>query len=295
MPPVRESRLVVPLLAQEASYFAASARIDSLVGRSIQVLNYGSGDAGISKNVLPMSALHKIDHKWENLLDSQQFYNIVTKHDIQMISLLTAAQQRIAKAIAGFDRKNQPLFMPELIEKLGYAAESSLTPTLKILERKGVVEIIGGGKQRAYRMVRLTAKGRGLMGLGGGIPLLGSIPAGPLQEAIADPEEIMEVGDMLKHRAGDFLLRAAGDSMTGDGIFNGDLVLLRPQIEVQQGEIAAVHAGENFESTLKHVHFEKGQVRLRAGNPAYRDILIPLAEWRGVAGVFRGLVRNVHH
>lgn len=223
-----------------------------------------------------------------NLLDSQQFYNIVTKHDIQMISLLTAAQQRIAKTIAGSDRRNQPLFMPELIEKLGYAAESSLTPTLKILERKGVVEIIGGGKQRAYRMVRLTAKGRGLMGLGGGIPLLGSIPAGPLQEAIVDPEEIIEAGDMLKYRAGDFLLRAAGDSMTGDGIFNGDLVLLRPQIEVQQGEIAAVHAGESFESTLKHVHFEKGQVRLRGRQSCLSRYFDSTRRMAGSGGRFPG-------
>lgn len=219
--------------------------------------------------------------------------NIVIKHDIQMISLLTSTQQRIARAIAGFERKNQPLFVPELVAKLGYAAESSITPTLKILERKGIVEIIGGGKQRAYRMVRLTPKGRGFLGMGG-IPLLGAIPAGPLKEAVSQPEELVETGDLLKHRPGDFLLRALGDSMTGDGIFDGDLVLLRPQVEILPGEIAAVYASDSYESTLKHVHFEKKQVRLRAGNPAYHDILIPLTEWRGVAGVFRGLVRNVH-
>jgi len=209
-----------------------------------------------------------------------------------MPATLTIAQQRIARAIAGYDRKNQPLFMPELVEKLGYAAESSLTPTLKILERKGVLEIIGGGRQRAYRMVRLTPKGRGLMGVGGFLPVLGSIPAGPLKEAIAQPEEVLEVGDLLKYRAGDFLLRVSGDSMTGDGILNGDLVLLRPQVDLRPGEIAAVHAGDHYESTLKHVHVEKEQVRLRAGNPVYPDILVSLADWKGVAGVFRGLVRN---
>jgi len=211
-----------------------------------------------------------------------------------MISTLTIPQQRIAGAVANFERKDHPLFVPELVEKLGYAAESSLTPTLKILERKGVLEIIGGGRQRAYRIVRLTAKGRMMMGLGG-LPLLGSIPAGPLKEAIEHSGERVEPGDLLKYRAGDFLLRASGDSMTGDGIFDGDLVLLRPQVELRPGEIAAAYAGDNYESTLKHVHFEKEQVRLRAGNPAYRDILIPLAEWRGVAGVFRGLIRNVSY
>jgi repressor LexA len=40
------------------------------------------------------------------------------------------------------------------------------------------------------------------------------------------------------------------------------------------------------------VHFEKERVRLRASNPAYPDLLIAKSDWRGVAGVFRGLVRH---
>ena len=132
------------------------------------------------------------------------------------------------------------------------------------------------------------------MGMGG-VPLLGSIPAGPLAESLASADEVVEVNDLLKTKAGDFLLRVKGDSMTGDGIFNGDLVLLRPEVDLQQGEIAAVYAGENYESTLKHVFVERGRVRLMASNPAYQEITIPLSEWRGVAGVFRGLVRNAGH
>src|SRR4029077_294538 len=97
---------------------------------------------------------------------------------------------------------------------------------------------------------------------------------------------------LLPHRAGDFLLRVRGESMIGDGILDGDLVLLRPNVDVQPGEIAAVHTGDSYESTLKHVHFEKEGVRLRASNPAYPDLLIPKPEWRGVAGVYRGLVRD---
>jgi len=128
----------------------------------------------------------------------------------------------------------------------------------------------------------------------GGLPLLGSIPAGPLKESIVQAEDFVEVNSVLKYRAGDFLLRTAGDSMTGDGIFDGDLVLLRPEVDLIPGEIAAVHAGENYESTLKHVFLEPEQVRLKAGNAAYRDIIVPRSEWRGIAGVFRGLVRNVN-
>jgi repressor LexA len=211
-----------------------------------------------------------------------------------MNASMTPAQERIAKAVASFEREGRPLFVPALVEALGLAGESSLTPTLKIMERDGWLEIFGGGQRRAYRLVRLTRKARYALGTAG-LPLLGSIPAGPLQEALRQPAEILEVGQLLPYRPGDFLLRAAGDSMIGDGIFNGDLVLLRPDVEVQRGEIAAVHAGDDYGATLKHVFFEENHVRLQAANPVYEDIFVPAAEWRGVAGVYRGLVRHAGH
>ena len=59
-------------------------------------------------------------------------------------------------------------------------------------------------------------------------PLLGVITAGPLSEAVAQAGEIVEDAALLPHQADDFLLRVRGDSMIGDGILDGDLVLLRP-------------------------------------------------------------------
>ncbi|MEQ1861710.1 MAG: S24 family peptidase [Chthoniobacteraceae bacterium] len=205
---------------------------------------------------------------------------------------LTPAQRRVASAIAKLHADGRPGFVPELIEELGLAAESSLSPTLRIMERNGFVEVHGGGAGRAHRVVRLTAKGALAIGAGG-LPVLGTIPAGPLAEAFSRAEDIVEPGGLLKTRAGDFLLRVRGESMIGDGIHDGDLVLLRPDIGLQAGEIAAVHAGESYESTLKHVHFEQGQVRLRASNPDFEDIIVRASDWRGIAGVYRGLVRHV--
>lgn len=205
---------------------------------------------------------------------------------------LTPTQRRIALAIARLHTSGRPAFVPDLIAALGLAGESSLSPTLRIMERNGFIEIHGGGSGRVHRVVRLTAKGELAIGAGG-LPVLGSIPAGPLIEAISQAEEVVETGSLLRHRVGDFLLRVRGESMIGDGIHDGDLVLLRPEVNVEPGEIAAVHAGDHYESTLKHVHFERGRVRLRASNPAFADIIVPASEWRGVAGVYRGLVRHV--
>lgn len=206
--------------------------------------------------------------------------------------LLTPAQRRIALAVAAGEAKNVPVFIPDLVRELGLAGESSVTPTLRVMQERGFLEIHGGGKQRAYRVLRLTSQGRRAIGIGG-LPVVGRIAAGLLQEALAEPEELLDSTMLLPHRPGDFLLRVTGDSMIGDGILDGDLVLLRPHQEPHWGEIAAAYVGDAFEATLKRVYAEKSMVRLKASNPAYADLLIPQSEWRGVAGVYRGLIRHV--
>jgi len=197
---------------------------------------------------------------------------------------------RIARTVADFERQEQPVFFSDLLKSLGLAAESSLTPTLQKMARNGFVEIIGGGAGRS-RLVRLTVKGRHVLGVGG-LPLLGSIPAGPLAEAVAQAAEIIEPGDLLAHRPGDFLLRVRGESMIGDGILDGDLVLLRPDVEVPHRAIAAVCVGDDREGTLKRVFYEGERVRLKASNPAYKDMTVR-AEQVHFAGLLKGVLRHV--
>jgi repressor LexA len=209
-----------------------------------------------------------------------------------MRSLFTPVHRRIAEMVLSFEQREEPAFVSDLVKRLGYAAESSLTATLRIMERNGFLVIQGGGEKGRSRVVRLTTKGRFALGESG-IPLLGAIPAGPLEEVLAQAEEITEPANLLAYREGDFLLRVHGDSMMGDGILDGDWVLLRPNLEVQHGEIAAVLVGEAHEATLKRVLLvpEKSEIILRASNPRYPD-LVAKAEEVKVAGIFRGLIRH---
>ncbi len=75
-----------------------------------------------------------------------------------------------------------------------------------------------------------------------------------------------------------FYLKAKGDSMTGARIFEGDLLLIRKQPEVENGEIAAVLIGD--EAVLKRVYFNGDQLILQSENAAYPPILCPPAEAR---------------
>lgn len=205
------------------------------------------------------------------------------------ITQLSASQSRIAKAIASIEREGFPALVSELVLKLGLAGSSSLAPTLRIMQRNGYVSINGGGCHGRDQLVKLTPKGR-FAAAEGGLAVLGSIRAGPLEEAVAEPETILDDHELFPYRPGDFLLRVRGDSMTGYGILPGDHVLLRPNVQVDQGEIAAVIVGEDCEATLKRVYLEGATVRLKAGNPSYVDIVVPADEAK-IAGVFRGLIR----
>jgi repressor LexA len=181
------------------------------------------------------------------------------------------------------------------------------------MERGGFLLLAGGGGRGRQRLVQLSAKGRlqvnaSSSGPGLLLPLLGRIPAGPLEEAIQQESQAVSVSELLRAKAGDFLLEVKGDSMTGDGIFEGDKVLLRPQVQLESGEIAAVLIGTDHEATLKRVHLlpgtkaspdspdspdspQGGEVLLRASNPAHPDRRLPAEDVR-IAGVFRGLIRS---
>lgn len=100
-------------------------------------------------------------------------------------------------------------------------------------------------------------------------PRLGTIACGKPILAVEDAEEFDMVPIDVKC---DFTLRCKGDSMINARIFDGDIVYIRSQPEVENGEIAAVRIGD--EATLKKVYFTPGsdRITLRACNPMYPDM-----------------------
>ena len=102
------------------------------------------------------------------------------------------------------------------------------------------------------------------------IPLIGSIACGA--PILAD-EHIEDYVDIPAHIHAEFSLRCKGDSMSGARIFDGDLVYIRQQDTVENGEIAAVLI--DTEATLKRVKFYDDHIVLEPENPHFR----PLTYW----------------
>lgn len=101
------------------------------------------------------------------------------------------------------------------------------------------------------------------------VPLVGEIACGT--PILAD-ENIQEYLSCPEGIQADFCLKCKGDSMIGSRIHDGDIVYIRKQSTVDNGEIAAVLI--DGEATLKKVYKTSSKITLRASNPLYEDIVL---------------------
>ena len=99
--------------------------------------------------------------------------------------------------------------------------------------------------------------------------LLGNIACGEPIFADEQMDLYVEAGANIQ---ADFCLKASGDSMIGARIHDGDIVFIRQQDMVEDGEIAAVLIDD--EATLKRVYYdqEAGVLQLFAENPQYKTM-----------------------
>lgn len=122
------------------------------------------------------------------------------------------------------------------------------------------------------------------------IPLLGNIAAG--QPIIADEQHdyYVQYGSNIN---ADFCLKVQGDSMINARIYDGDIVFIHAQPEVENGEIAAVAIDD--EVTLKRVYVSDNFIELRAENPQYKPMVFDRSNYSsfrilGKAVAFQGEV-----
>lgn len=100
------------------------------------------------------------------------------------------------------------------------------------------------------------------------VPLLGTIACGKPILAVENVSCYVRIDEEVKV---DFALECKGDSMINARIFDGDVVYIREQPDVENGEIAAVLIGE--EATLKKVYKYPSKIVLCPENPLYDDIV----------------------
>lgn len=123
------------------------------------------------------------------------------------------------------------------------------------------------------------------------IPIVGNIAAGRPIEAIEVSDDVVEIAKDHRFQEGKlYALRVKGNSMIGDGIFDGDIAIIKKQEWADNGDTAVAIIDDN-EATLKKFYKEKGRIRLQPANPTFEPIFRKNVEIRGIA---IKIIRDLH-
>ena len=114
------------------------------------------------------------------------------------------------------------------------------------------------------------------------IPIVGTIAAGQPIEAIEIPDATVSISKRdISPREKHYALRVQGDSMINEGIFDGDIVVIRKQETADDGKTVVAVIDDN-EATLKKIYREKNRIRLQPANQSMLPIYRKDVEVRGV-------------
>lgn len=198
------------------------------------------------------------------------------------MSPLTPKQKRILDFIEAFtDHEGYAPSQQEIAHAFGFRSLGTIQNYLVRLQREGFL-IKDGNARRGLRVVRPET---GAVTL----PLAGTVAAGKPIEAVANPDTV-EVPASMVGPGENFVLRVQGDSMIGDGILDGDLVLVRKQAVAENGQtVVALIAGE---ATVKRFYRKGKRIELHPANPGMVPIVVEDEESFRIEGVVVGVIRH---
>jgi len=193
---------------------------------------------------------------------------------------LTAKQQEILTLIRqAIETTGLPPTRAEIAEAMDYSSHNAAEEHLRMLERKGAIEIVKG----SARGIRLKD--------GGGIPLIGRVAAGSPILAEEHIEAHYQVDPALFSPRADYLLKVRGLSMIDAGIFDGDLLAVHKTNQARDGQIVVARLDE--EVTVKRLQHRGGFIELIAENPDFEPIIVNPGEVDfAIEGIAVGLIRG---
>ncbi|MFO7928395.1 MAG: transcriptional repressor LexA [Candidatus Humimicrobiaceae bacterium] len=187
---------------------------------------------------------------------------------------LTKKQKLVLGKIYQFiSSHGYPPTVREIAGKMGFSSPKAATDHLNSLEKKGYLS-----RNSSARSIRLTGKALSLPEFRKEesslkVPLIGRIAAGYPMLADENIEDYLNVPkDIIGNRRIDFALKVKGNSMIGDHIMDGDIILVRSQNTGENGEM--VIALIEDEATVKRIYKAKDEVVLRSSNPSFPPIKV---------------------
>ncbi len=207
--------------------------------------------------------------------------------------VLTDRQREILEFITQSIReRGYPPTLREIGIQFGIRSTNGVNDHLRALEKKGHLQR-EDLKSRALRPVgpkgpvRPTSRDEDLAE----IPIIGRVAAGAPLLAVENVEDTVKVDRFFIGQTKEvFALRVKGDSMIEDGIFDGDYIFVRKQLQANRGDI--VVAMINDEATVKRYYPEGDMIRFQPANAAMQPILVRKRDFKAVNLI--GLVVGVY-
>lgn len=174
------------------------------------------------------------------------------------------------------------------LEEIGAHFELSSLATvhkhLTNLERKGLI----ARKWNLSRAIEITPPQKASKAIE--LPLLGRVAAGAPIEAIETNDALTIPEEFVRRPRNAFALRVQGESMIGEGILDGDYIVVEKRPAADNGE--TVVAVVNGEATVKKLYRERsGKIRLQPANPQMEPILVKEKELE-IRGVVVAVLRK---
>lgn len=182
-----------------------------------------------------------------------------------------------------------------------YRAENGISPTIEEIRKKlklravsTIHEHINTLKEKGYlsksdnsaRSISPKRKIKSIIE----IPIVGRIAAGQPIEAIENIEDTISlINPSIKKSEGYYALRVVGESMIDEGIFDGDIVVIKKQSVAENGQTVVAIIDDN-EATLKKLYREKTRFRLEPRNQSLLPFYRKEVEVRGVVVQ---IIRNI--
>ena len=192
---------------------------------------------------------------------------------------LTSKQQEILTLIRqAIETTGLPPTRAEIAEAMDYSSHNAAEEHLRMLERKGAIEIVKG----SARGIRLCD--------GGGIPLIGRVAAGAPVLAEEHIQGHYQVDPALFKPRADYLLKVHGMSMRDAGIHDGDLLAVHKTGEARSGQVVVARLHD--EVTVKRLRRRGAIVELVPENPEFAPIVVdPRREDFAIEGLGVGVIR----
>jgi len=193
---------------------------------------------------------------------------------------------------ASVDERGYPPSVREIGDSVGLSSPSSVHAQLESLVARGYLRR-DASKGRAMELGRDPVTNLSMRpGASRNVPLVGEIAAGA---PIVAEERVETVLPLPKELVGDgelFMLTVRGESMIEAGVLDGDLVVVRAQPKVEQGEMCA--ALVDGEATVKFFRRTRsGDVFLDPANPAFEPIPVSPDQDARVLGKVVSVLRSI--